>query len=46
MALTAEQQKHREDKITASFLPYLMAGDEKKILTEWQRIVGDPNYAA
>ena len=45
MALTAEQQKHREDKITASFLPYLMAGDEKKILTEWQRIVGDPNYA-
>ena len=45
MALTAEQHAKREGMVTASFLPYLMAGDKAKILSEWQRIVGDTAYA-
>jgi predicted phage-related endonuclease len=44
MALTAEQHAKREGKITASFLPSLMAGDVTKIINEWRRIIGDPNY--
>lgn len=44
MALTQEQQRLRDGKITASVAPALMAGDEAKILREWQRIVGDPAY--
>lgn len=44
MALTAVQMTARENRITASFLPALMAGDEAKILNEWRRIVDDPAY--
>ena len=42
--LTEEQMKRREGKVTASFLPYLMAGDEAKMLNEFRRLVGDPSY--
>lgn len=45
MALTVEQLRLREGRITASFVPYLMAGNEAKILSEWRRLVGDPDYA-
>lgn len=44
MALTEDQKRRRDGKVTASFLPYLMAGDEAKILREWQRLVGDPSH--
>lgn len=44
MALTPEQYARREGKITASFIPYLMQGNSAKILSEWRRIVGDPNF--
>ncbi len=44
MALTAEQQKLRDGKITASFFPALMFGNEEKILNEWRKLVGDPDY--
>jgi len=44
--LTPEQQKLREGRITASFIPALMAGDEQKILSEWMRIVEHPDYVA
>jgi len=44
MALTAEQQKLREGKVTASFFPALVFGNEEKILNEWRKLVGDPDY--
>jgi len=42
--LTDEQLAKRVDKIGASFIPALMAGDEKKIAREWMRLVGHPSY--
>ncbi len=45
MSLTIEQLRLRDGKVTASFLPPLMAGDETKIMSEWKRLVGDPSYA-
>lgn len=45
MALSEAQLKAREGKVTASFVPYLMAGDADKILREWMRLVGHPDYA-
>lgn len=45
MALTADQLRLRDGKITASFLPALMAGDSDRILNEWRRLCGDPLYA-
>lgn len=42
--LTPEQQAKRADKIGASFIPALMAGDEKKIAREWMRLVGHEAY--
>lgn len=42
--LTEEQRLRRYGKVTASFLPYLMAGDEGKILSEWMRLVDHPEY--
>ena len=44
MSLTPEQRRLRDGKIGASFLPYLMAGDEDKIYDEWRWQVGDPDY--
>lgn len=44
MALSAEQIKLREGKVTASFIGHLMFGNEDRILNEWRRLVGDPNY--
>jgi predicted phage-related endonuclease len=44
MALTVEQLAKREGKITASFLPALMAGDEARIRDEWLRLLGDPDW--
>lgn len=42
--LTAEQQAARQFRVTASFLPALMQGDEAAILREWMRLVGHPDY--
>lgn len=42
--LSPEQHKLREDKVTASFLPALMGGNDEAILREWRRLVGDPAY--
>lgn len=42
--LTDEQWAKREGHITASFLPYLMAGDEKRMVNEWMRLVEHPDY--
>ena len=44
MSLTPEQIKARDGKVTASFAPYLMAGNREKIYTEWLRLVGSPDY--
>jgi len=48
--LTAAQQAAREGKITASFVPVLMFGNEhpdgdRKIYSEWLKLIGDPSYA-
>src|SRR6185312_16696207 len=45
MALSPEQMAARDGKITASFLPYLMAGDSDRIMREWMRLVEHPDYA-
>lgn len=42
--LTAEQAAKRRGKIGASFVPYLMAGSEDKIRSEWMRLVEHPDY--
>src|SRR5262245_25557612 len=34
----------RTGKITASFTPWLMKGDEPKIRNEWFKLTGDPRY--
>lgn len=44
MALTAEQLKAREGKLTASRVACLMEGDEAKILNLWRELVGDPAF--
>lgn len=44
MALTPEQQARRAGKVTASFIPALMAGNEQAMLREWQRIIEHPDY--
>jgi len=46
MALTPAQQKAREGKITASFLPNLMAGDNAEIFDKWLELIGDPEWKA
>ncbi|MBO0715732.1 MAG: hypothetical protein J2P55_00145, partial [Rhizobiales bacterium] len=40
--LTAEQRALRENKITASFLPALMTGDDAAIYNKWLELIGDP----
>jgi predicted phage-related endonuclease len=42
MSLTPEQKRLREGKVTASFAPYLMAGKEERIRSEWCSLVGYP----
>lgn len=42
--LSPTQLAARDGKITASFLPKLMAGDNDAILNEWRRVVGDPEW--
>lgn len=42
--LTDEQWAKRDGHITASFAPYLMAGDEKRMVSEWMRLVEHPDY--
>ncbi len=44
MTLTAEQHRARDGKVTASFAPALMAGDESRIMEEWRRLIGDPEH--
>ena len=45
MALTAEQQRLRADKLTASQIGALMSGDADKIMNLWKLHIGDPSYA-
>jgi len=42
--LTEAQKEARRGKIGASFIPKLMAGDEKAIGREWMRLVEHPAY--
>lgn len=42
--LSPEQHARREGKITASFVPYLMAGNIARISEEWMKLVGHPDY--
>jgi predicted phage-related endonuclease len=42
--LSAEQKRRREGKIGASFVPWLMAGNEEKMRREWMRLVEHPDY--
>jgi predicted phage-related endonuclease len=44
MALSPEQLAAREGKITASFAPQLMAGDEPAIHNKWLELIGDPDW--
>jgi hypothetical protein len=44
MALTKKQLAAREGKVTASFVPALMAGNKEKIMSEWRMLVGDPTH--
>jgi predicted phage-related endonuclease len=43
MAISEATKSKRENKVNASFVPYLMSGNEEIILSEWQRLVGDPD---
>lgn len=42
--LTAEQQKAREGKLTASRVGVLMTGSEKELYDLWREVIGDPTY--
>jgi hypothetical protein len=44
MTLTPEQLAKRGDRVTASFAPYLIAGREDRIRSEWCKLVGHPAY--
>jgi hypothetical protein len=44
--LTDEQRKLREDRVTASFAPQLMAGDEAAIYNKWLELIGSPEWKA
>lgn len=44
MALTPAQLALRENKITASFLPALMKGDDAAIYNKWLELIGDPKW--
>lgn len=44
MSLTPEQRAARAGKITAGFLPYLMAGKEDRIMEEWMRLTEHPDF--
>lgn len=44
MPLSPELQAKREGKITASFTPYLMAGDDTEIFNKWLELIGDPSW--
>lgn len=46
MALTVQQKKAREGKLTASAVGSLMSGDQEKILNLWRELIGDPAYVA
>jgi len=42
--LSPAQIAAREGKITASFLPALMAGDDDAIYRKWLELIGDPSW--
>lgn len=42
--LTEEQQRRRDGKMGASFIPALMAADPVRIYNEWARLVDHPDY--
>jgi len=44
MTLTVSQRAQRENKITASFLPALMAGDDEAIRSKYLELIGDPAW--
>jgi hypothetical protein len=46
MALTPEQHRLREGKLTASRVSALMGGDAAKILNLWREMIGDPAFVA
>jgi predicted phage-related endonuclease len=45
MALTPEQMKAREGKLTASGIAPLMTGEPVKLYALWQQCTGDPSYS-
>lgn len=44
VALTEEQLRQRDGRLTASRVACLMSGDEAKILNLWREMVGDPEF--
>lgn len=42
--MTAQQQKARDGKLTASRVSILMTGDDAKVLNLWRELVGDPAF--
>lgn len=44
MALTAEQRKAREGKLTASAISVLLGADNEKINDLWRQLAGDPTW--
>lgn len=44
MSLTAEQQRLREGRLTASAVGPLMTGEADKLLNLWRLMVGDPDF--
>jgi hypothetical protein len=45
VSLSPQQLEARAGKVTASFVPYLMAGKEDRIREEWMKLAGHPDYA-
>lgn len=44
MALTREQLRQREGKLTASRIACIMNGNQQEILNLWREMTGDPDY--
>lgn len=40
----SEEQKRARAEIPASFVPYLVRGDQEKIRRTWERAIGHPDY--
>ena len=44
MSLTPAQRAARDGRLTASFAPALMMGDDERLLNKWRELVGDPHH--